>query len=57
MLRDDVLVGLLVKIDRMLVWGLLDFGQIYVLFLLLLKLGELAAEMLHRIRLLVRLRL
>ena len=57
MLRDDVLVGLLVKIDRLLVWGLLDFGQIYVLFLLLLKLGEFAAEMLHRIRLLVRLRL
>lgn len=57
LLRDDVLVGLLVKIDRLLVWGLLDFGHIYFLFLLLLYLGEFAAEMLHRIRLLVLLRL
>ena len=43
-----MLVGLLVKIDRLLVWGLLDFGQIYVLFLLL-KLREFATEVLHRV--------
>jgi hypothetical protein len=43
-----MLVSLLVKVDGLLDWCLLDFWQIYVLFLLL-KLREFATEVLHRV--------
>jgi hypothetical protein len=43
-----MLVSLLVKVNRLLDWCLLDFWQIYVLFFLL-KLREFATEVLHRV--------